>query len=174
MGKLSDILNGGAGNFDDTWNSTPAAGDFGPLPKGVYVCHATRGELKKSRDKGTPFFDVEFSVIEGAYIGRKLWLPLWLTAAATPGTKRDAAKLGIISPAQFEQPLPRWWRCKVTAIIRKDDNGIERNEVKGFEVLGFDKPNADPFAPPGGSDSRPPQREAGDEPPPVIPSGVPF
>lgn len=171
MGRLTDILNGNAGDFNNAWNNTAAAADFGPIPKGVYVCHATRGELKKSPNKGTPYFDVEFTVVEGEFAGRKLWLPLWLTEAATPGTKRDAAKLGIISPPQFEQPLPRWYRCRVTAVVRRDDSGIEKNEVKGFDVVGIDRPEPDAFAPPTAG---PPSREAGDEPPPIIPDGVPF
>lgn len=153
MGKLSDILNGGAGNFDDTWNSTPAAGDFGPLPRGVYICHATNRELEKSISKGTPCYKLEFTVIEGEFKGRKLWDPLWLSAAALPGSKRDLAKLSITSPGQMEQPLPRWFRCRVTATVRRGDDGIERNEVRNFDVLGFDRPEADPFAPPGPSDA---------------------
>ncbi len=173
MGRLSDILNGGAGNFDDTWNSTPAAGDFAPLPKGVYVCHCIGGDLERSL-KGTPGYKLTFQVIEGEFSGRKLWYPRWLSADALPASKRDLAKLNMVSPADLERPLLRWWRCKVTAVIRRDDSGIERNEVRGFEVLGIDKPEADPFAPPGGGDAGPPQREAGDEPPPVIPPSVPF
>ena len=44
--SLSDILNGSGGNFNDRWNKTEAAGEFGPVPRGVYVCHATKGELE--------------------------------------------------------------------------------------------------------------------------------
>ena len=175
MGKLSDILNGGAGNFNEWWESTPPAGDFGPLPKGVYICHATKGELESSRTNRTPGYKIEFTVIDGAHEGRKLWADLWLTPAALPASKRDLAKLGIVSPAQMEQPLPRWWRCRVTVVIRRDDAGVERNEVRGFDVVGIDKPVADPFAPPGVSAAGPPGREPGDDSPPVVPEdGVPF
>lgn len=153
MGKLTDIMNGGAGNFNNLWNSTPAAAEIGPLPRGSYVCHATKGELEQSRTKGTPGFKLEFTVIEGEFTGRKLWLDLWLTPAALPATKRDLAKLEIISEAQLERPLPRWWRCRVTAVLQKGDNGIEHNAVRRFEVLGIDKPEADPFAPRDESDT---------------------
>lgn len=150
MGRLTDILNGGAGNFDNVWNSTDAAGEFGPMPRGVYVCHATKGELEKSRLNRTPGYKLEFTVIEGDHRGRKVWTDLWLTPAALPASKRDLAKLGIVSPEQMEQPLPRWIRCKVTVTIRKDDAGIERNRVHGFEALGIDEPELDAFAPPPG------------------------
>ena len=169
MGRLSDILNGGAGNFNDAWNSTAAAGDFGPLPKSVYICQATKGELEASRTNRTPGYKIEFTVIEGDYKGRKLWADLWLTAAALPASKRDLAKLGITSPAQMEQALPRWWRCIVTAVVRRGDDGIERNEVRGFDVVGIDKPEADPFAPPAPSDAAEQSVEVDPSSPPDVP-----
>ena len=114
-GKLSDILNGSGSDFNDRWNATAAAGEFGPVPRGVDVCHATKGELESSRSKSTPGYQVEFTVIDGDFQGRKLWLDCWLTPAALPQSKRDLAKLGITSPAQLEQPLPKWIRCNVTS-----------------------------------------------------------
>jgi len=149
MGKLTEILNGSGGDFNDVWNNTTAAGDFGPVPRGEYICHVTQGELESSRTKGTPGYKIEFKVIEGEHKGRKLWHDCWLTEAAMPQSKRDLGKLGISSLAQMEQPLPRWFRCKVVVVLRKDDDGIERNRVRSFEVIGIDKPEADPFAPLG-------------------------
>ena len=149
MGKLGDIVAGNNDNSGDWWDSTQAAADFGvPLPRGVYECHATKGEHTKSKLKGTECYNIEFTVLDSEYKGRKLWYSLWLTPAARQMSKRELMKLGFTSQAQLDEPLPRWWRCRVTAVVRKDDSGVERNEVKGFEVLGFDKPNADPFAPP--------------------------
>ena len=160
MGKLSDILHGNGGDFNDRWNSTEAAGDFGPVPRGVYVCHATKGELESSRSKSTPGYKVEFTVIDGDFKGRKLWADFWLTPAALPQSKRDLAKLGITSPAQMEQPLPKWIRCNVTAVVRRDDDGIERNKVQTFEAVGIDKPEADAFAPKPPGDAADPKGEA--------------
>ncbi len=113
--------------------------------------------METSRNKGTPGYKIEFSIVEGEHTGRKVWHDCWLTAAALPQSKRDLAKLGIKSPAQMEQPLPRWIRCKVTVVVVKDDDGVERNKVRKFEVIGFDKPEADPFAPkPSGDGPTPP------------------
>lgn len=147
IGRLSQILTGGSVNFHKIWNATDAAVEFAPLPRGVYVCHATGGELVTSRTNRTPGFKIEFTVIEGDFKGRKLWSDHWLTPAALPATKRDLAKLGITSPEQMEQQLPRWIRCNVTVVVRKGDDGIEHNEVRLYEVLGIDKPEPDAFAP---------------------------
>ena len=160
MGKLSDILNGSGGSFDDVWNQTEAAAEFGVIPRGEYIAHATAGELESSRLKATPGYKVEFTIIEGDHRGRKLWFDAWLTPAALPQTKRDLAKLGITSPAQMERPLPRWFRCKLTVVLRKDDDGIERNKIRSFEVIGIDKPDADPFAPSATGDAFEPDGDA--------------
>lgn len=159
MGKLSDILNGNGSDFNDTWNATAAAGDFGPVPRGVYVCHATKGELESSRS-GTPGYKIEFTVIDGDFKGRKLWHYCWLTPAAMPHSKRDLAKLGITTPEQMEQPLPKWIRCNVTAVVRLDDDGIERNKVQTFNTVCIDKPEADAFAPKPPGDAAEPKGEA--------------
>ncbi len=155
MGKLSDILHGGGGDFNDRWNTTEAAGDFGPVPRGEYVCHVTKGELESSRTNRTPGYKIEFTILDGEYKGRKLWHDCWLTPAALAQSKRDLGRLGITSPAMMERPLPRGIRCKVTVVLRKDDDDIERNRVRSFEVVGFDKPEADPFAPNPNSETAP-------------------
>ncbi len=82
-------------------------------------------------------------------------------------SKRDLGKLGITSPDMMERPLPRGIRCKVRAVLRKDDDGIERNRVRSFEVVGIDKPEVDPFAPPPGDAAEP----GGDADTTFIPEG---
>jgi len=69
-----------------------------------------------------------------------------------PQAKRDLAKLSITTPAQMELPIPPGIRCNVTTVVRRDDDGIERNRVKTFDVIGIDTPKADPFAPKDGGE----------------------
>lgn len=147
MGRLSDILNGSGGNFSNIWDSTAAAGEFGPLPPGEYECDVSRGELETSRSKGTPGYKIEFTVRDGEFRGRKFWVDCWLTAAALPATKRDLGKLGITSLDQLERPLPRGIVASVKAVLRRDDDGTERNRVQRFAVLRIEPPEVDPFAP---------------------------
>ncbi len=145
---LSDILANGDLNRDDLrklWESTEAADNFGPLPPSEYVAVIVAGELAASRTNATPGYKLTFRVTEGQHAGRKFWHDCWLTPAALPQTKRDLAPLGIGAMDDLEKPLPRF-RCRCRLVIRKDDNGDERNRLKSFEVIGIDKPDDDPFA----------------------------
>lgn len=147
---LAGILPGGSGGNDDIFDrfdTTEAADDFGPLPKGVYVALAIGGKFDKART-GTDGYTVEFRVIEGEYTGRRLWMTKYFTVAAMPYTKRDLAKLGIDNKAKLQGPFPaNRLVCKLTVSLRKDDDGTERNEVKNLEVIRVQEPTADPFAP---------------------------
>jgi hypothetical protein len=147
--RLSDILANGDGGEDmkRLWESTEAAGDFAPLPPGEYVAHVVAGELSASRTNATPSYKLTFKVIEGSSAGRQFWHDCWLTPAALPQSKRDLGKLGVASLDQLEKPLPRGIRCKVKLVLRRDDEGTERNRVRSFEVIGIDELPADPFAP---------------------------
>lgn len=147
MGKLSDILNGHGGGFNDVWNNTQAAGDFGPIPKGEYECDLIAGELESSRTKGTPGYRLTFAVRDGEFAKRRVWHDLWLTQAALPMTKRDLSKIGVTTPEQMERPIPRGIVCKVSVTLRTDDGGTPRNHVRKFDVLRIEIPQADPFAP---------------------------
>lgn len=148
MGLL-DILSNGNGDDDlkKLWDTSEAADDFKPLPDGAYVCHAVDGVLDKSR-QGTPGYKITFKVLEPSeHAGRLIWHDCWLTPAAMPQSKRDLGKLGIQSLEQLQKPLPRFIRCKVKIALRTDDDGTQRNRVKTFEAVGFDKEPVDPFAP---------------------------
>lgn len=140
--RLSDILNGGADSLRSQWTTTEAAGDFKPLPTGVYVARIASGELSKAKT-GTPGYKLCFKVLEGEHAGRLLWHDIWLTPAALPMAKRDLAKLGVTDPVQLESPLPPGIRCAVKVTLRREDDGTEHNRVKHFDVIGID---ADPTA----------------------------
>lgn len=149
--RLSDILRG-RGSGDDwinkDWSAVPPAPDFGsPVPKAYYIAHILEGALFNAAT-GSPGYKVSFEIIEGEYKGRRQWYNIWLTAKAQRQAVRDFAKLGIRSKEQLEQPIPtRQIRCRIFVVIHKGDDGIDRNVVKSFEVLGIDPPEVNPFAP---------------------------
>jgi hypothetical protein len=147
------ILPGGAGgnNDDDIFDRFDAAqpaGDFGPLPPGVYVALATGGELTEART-GTKGYRVTFRVVEGEYAGRRLWLEKYFTPAAMPYTKRDLGKLGIDSRAKLARPFPaNRMVCRLTVTRRRSDGGAGWNEIRRLEVIRFEQPAAAPPGPP--------------------------
>jgi len=147
--SLSDILqNGARDTLSRAWGDTEAADDYGtPLPAGEYVARIVGGELFTSRTKGTAGYKLAFRILEGDHAGRQFWHDVWLTPAALPMAKRDLGRLGVMTLEQLEQPLPPGIRCKVKLALRRDDAGVEFNRVRGFEVVGIDTPEADPFAP---------------------------
>ncbi len=155
--SLADVLGGStrddlARQFDEA----EAAGELVTLPRGTYRCRLTDGVLDTSKG-GTPGYVLTFTVDDGEYRGRKVWSTLWLTPAAMPMTKRDFAKLGIVSLDMLERPLPPGIVCDVRVVVRADDDGVERNKVASFavvEVLADATADAD-FASPAPSVSAP-------------------
>lgn len=153
---LTGILPGGHGGDDDSFDifSVQAADEFGPLPKGVYVCVAESGGPVVART-GTKGYEVVFRVAEGDNTGRKIWKTFYLTADAAKYSKRDLHKLGFNSMDQLKQSLPpNRFVCRLTVVLRKDDDGVEKNEVRNLELLRVEEPKADPFAPGGDAGSR--------------------
>lgn len=144
--SLTDVLNGSGGSIREVWNTIDAAGDDKPIPRGEYICHLVRTELF-SAGTSTPGYKMTFEVVEGDHAGRLLWYDLWLTVAAAPRTKRDLAKIGITALEQTEKALPAPLKCKVLVALKKDEDGIERNQVRRFEVLGVVDTKPNPFPP---------------------------
>ena len=144
--SLSDILAGNQSSTDlsKAFDSTAAAGEYAPLPKGQYHAVITNGQLFTART-GTPGYKLTFEVLDGDHKGRKFWHDLWLTPAAMSHAKRDLAKLGITSLRQLDYPLPARFLCDVKLVLKRNDGGDEYNQVKSFDVTGVEAP--DPFAP---------------------------
>lgn len=156
MGRLTDILRQ-QGKLDDiqsAWGSTVAASDSDVLPVGEYIADLIKGDGIESRSKGTPGYRLTFEVVEGEHAGSRFWHEVWFTPNAMSRTKRDLAKLGVTELQQLEQPLPAVFRCKVKLVLRRDDDGNESNRVRRFEVIGIEKPAADPFAPAAFEDAK--------------------
>lgn len=131
-------------NLIELWDQAEAAGEFVLLPRSTYKCRLSGGHFCQSR-KGTIGYRITFEVIEGEFLGCQVSHFLWLTSRAVPLAKRDLAKLGITSLDQLRQPLPQGLLCDVTVVLRRDDDEIERNQVRTFIVTGTEQ--ADPFTP---------------------------
>lgn len=147
---LSSILPGNSGGDDDIFDrfdAAKAADDLAPLPRGTYTAVAVGGSLGVART-GTRVYTVEFQVTEGEHAGRRLWMDRYFTDKALEYTKRDLQKLGIDSKEKLHEPFPSGRLvCRLVVAARSLDDGRQRNEVKGFNVIGVRNPEADPFAP---------------------------
>lgn len=125
-------------SWAEAWNTTEAAGLYAPLPSGKYAARAIRGELGNNR-KGTPRYRVDFEIIEGEHVGRRLAHEFYLTPAALPLSKRDLGMLGIERPEQMEHPL-RPVRVVLRVALRVDDDGTQFNLVRGIERVAYAAP----------------------------------
>lgn len=134
---------GGDPDFEFLFNSTEAAAEQTPLPKGRYIADIVQsGEHFAST--GTRSYKLTFEVQEPAeHAGRRIWHDIWLTARSMPYAKRELSKLGIETGAQLRESLPAIVRCSVAVVIeRDDDDDVGRNRVRDFKVL---KVLQDPF-----------------------------
>jgi hypothetical protein len=146
--SFTDILRGDNqhDDIDAIWDSAEATPDYAPLPKGEYVARVEHGEIHTARS-GTKGYKVTFVVIEGEHTGRKLWRDHWLTDKTKDRSKGELNKLGISTSAHLHRPLPRGIVCRLSVVLRRNDDGAEFNEVKSFAVLRIETPTPDPFAP---------------------------
>ena len=129
--KLSDILqqNTDRERLTSLWQTTTAAAEFEPLPRGEYVFRILSGELFTSKSRGTPGYKLTLQATEGEYERRRTWCDLWLTGAALPMTKRDLVKIGVTTLEQLEQPLPAGILIRAKLALQRDDDGNERNRT---------------------------------------------
>jgi hypothetical protein len=142
--KLSDILHD-RDNLRKAWDQTEAAAEFAPLPPGEYTFRILSGELFMSK-RGTPGYKLTLEVTEGEHEGRRAWCDFWLTPAALPMTKRDLTKIGVNNLEQLEQPLPVGILIRAKLALRRDDDGIESNQLRRFQCIGIEP--GDAFEPP--------------------------
>jgi hypothetical protein len=139
--RLDDILNGGGDDFNDLWDSTDAAGEFEPLPSGRYRALIADGKLAESRANKTPSYKLTFEILEpAAFAGRKVFHDLWLTPKALPTTKRDLAKLRIVTPQHLRQAPPTVVIADIKVALRTGDDGTQFNRITAFQVIGEGTP----------------------------------
>ncbi len=148
--RLSDILpQAERDRIARLWETTKPAADLGLLPAGEYRCRILDGTLSEAKT-GTLSYKITFEIIDGDYAGRRIWHDLWLTDAAFANTMRDLGKIGITHSDQLYQPLPSVVLATVKMVVRKDDDGTERNRVKDFRATGIEAAERNPFAPDAG------------------------
>ncbi len=139
--RLDDILGGGDDDFNNLWDSTAAAGEFEPLPPGRYKALIADGKLAESKANKTPSYKVVFEIREpAAFAGRKVFHDLWLTPKALSATKRDMAKMRIVTPQQLRQAPAAGMIAEIKVALRTDDNDNRFNRIVAFQVISEGTP----------------------------------
>ena len=157
-----------AAALDEFENASPAESNPRQvLPPGQYVGEILPAETFLFTAKsGAPGFKVAYRVCEGQHTGRRLWQDFWLTNAAIPYTKAALARIGIERKSQLNEPLPAGIRVRLRVVVETTDSGEQFNSIRELiELVSFEPPSCDPFAPTTDSSpaaSQPQQRPAVD------------
>jgi hypothetical protein len=139
--RLDEILGGGGDDFNRLWDETAAASEFEPLPSGRYKALIADGKLAESKANKTPSYKLAFEILEPAeFAGRRVFHDLWLTPKALPATKRDLAKLRILTPQQLRQAPPTGMIADVKVALRTADDGSTFNRIAGFQIISEGTP----------------------------------
>lgn len=150
--RLSDILpQADRDKLAALWATAKDTGGDGPIPPGEYSTRIVGGALFASRS-GTPGYKLTFEIIDGPHAGRRQWYDIWLTEAAGSMAGPDLRKLGVTHPGQLEHPLPSGILATIKVVVRRDDDGSERNRVVRFDPTGIETAEPEPFAPDAGPD----------------------
>jgi hypothetical protein len=145
--KLGDILpQSERDRIAKSWATTKPADDLGLLPEGDYHCRVIDGTVFTAKT-GTSGYKLTFEIIDGDHAGRRIWHDVWLSDAAMSMAKRELRKLGITHDDQLYGTLPAGMVATVKLVLRRDDDGTERNRVRDFTVTGIQPDEPEPFAP---------------------------
>ena len=115
------------------------------IPRGEYVVRITDGELRASKSEknsGKPYYNLEFTIQEGKYQGRKVWTNVMLFQPALYTLSQLLKALGhkVTAGTSVEVPTIEELIGKEVVIVTKikkgDDNYDDRTEVSGIKAPG--------------------------------------
>lgn len=136
-----------------------AAGTFEPIPAGWYKMTISDGELvesKSKKNKGKPMYNLEFTVQEGKFEGRKtrtnacLWEGALYTIVNLLKALGYTVDEGALEVPEIDELLGKDVMAKVAIrppqeIVQEDGSKKtydEQNEVKGFKSAGDQAQNS--------------------------------
>lgn len=120
-------------------NTVEPSSGFSPIPAGKYVAVITEDEMKDTRNGKGRYLQFTFEIIEGEYIGRKLWTRLNLENENMEAVKIARADLSAICRAVNVLKLQDTVQLHnlplvISVKLKKDKETDElRNEIKGYE-----------------------------------------
>jgi len=140
-------------------NNVEPSAPIEALPAGKYTAEITASESKSTKSGNGSFLELEFTVLDGEYKGRKFWDRLNLQNPNSTAVKIAQQNLsaicravGVMQPQDSVElhnlPLAVTLKCK-----KREDTGELTNEVKGYAkresmVASGEAPQADNKAAP--------------------------
>jgi hypothetical protein len=112
---------------------------FEPIPAGKYLAAITASEMKPTRNGGGSYLQLEFTVLEGEYKGRRVWDRLCINHPNAMTVKIARGNLSAICRAVgVMQPKDSVELHNIPLLItvrlkKREDSGELINEVKGYE-----------------------------------------
>ena len=128
------------GNFDAT--QVEPQGDRSPLPAGEYRVAIISSEMKPTKNGSGQFLELVLEVLEGQYKGRRLWDRLNLVNQNSQAVEIARSTLSAICHATGKlQPKDSGELHSIPMIARvalrkRQDNGEDTNEIKGYKKTG--------------------------------------
>jgi hypothetical protein len=126
------------GNFDA--NQHEPMNDFDVIPDGSYIAMATQSRNRNVKNGDGYYLEIEWTVSEDGYNGRKLWSRHMRQHSSEKAVKigdRQIASIcravNVLRPRDSEELHNKLLVLRVGA--EKDDRGETRNYVKGFKPL---------------------------------------
>ena len=120
-------------------NEVEPTADFEPIPAGKYLAAITESEMKATKKGDGSYLQLEFTVLDGDYKGRKVWdrlcinHPNDLTQKIARGNLSAICRaVGVMQPRDSVElhNIPLLITVKVK---KRTDNNELTNEVKGYE-----------------------------------------
>jgi hypothetical protein len=119
------------------FDAAQPAPEYAPLPPGIYIARVVRGEYTTTK-KGKEAYRMRFEVIEGPHTGKSIPRTWTFGAKELSYTKRDLGLFGLTTSTQLLSPFPepgRDYIVRLVVALQRDDNGIERNDIKRIELV---------------------------------------
>jgi hypothetical protein len=114
--------------------------NFDPIPAGKYVAAITVSEMKHTPSTHEPYLQLEFTVLDGDYKGRKVFDRLFINHPSERVQKIERGRLSAICRAiGVMQPKDSKDLHNLELIInvklkKSSDNGEPTNKIIGFEA----------------------------------------
>lgn len=114
---------------------------FTVIPKGEYLVSAKAGELKATKAGDGSYVKVEFTVIEGEYTGRKIWMtfnvinPNPIAVEIGMAQLKGFFKAAGLTESQMKSLKPESFagQSAIAIVDIETDSYGEKNKIKAFK-----------------------------------------